>query len=128
MKKIFVFGNPDLPQDSLPLEILPELRKKFPEINFEVKDPNEEWDVPEELVVIDTAVGLKKITVFDSLEKFAATPRVTMHDFDALTNLRFLQKLGRLKKIKIIGIPPDLDKKATLAEISDSVAAAILFL
>jgi hypothetical protein len=110
MKTIFVFGNPDLPQDSLPLRILPALRAKFPSIKFEVKDPNEDWAVPTELVVIDTAVGIKEITVFDSLEKFAPAPRVTMHDFDALTNLRFLQKLGQLKQIKIIGLPPEIDK------------------
>ncbi|MFH1170285.1 MAG: hypothetical protein V1704_01875 [Candidatus Vogelbacteria bacterium] len=122
MKTIFVFGNPDLPLDSLPLKILPALRVEFPSIKFEVKDPNEDWTVPEELVIIDTAVGIKEITVFGSLEKFANAPRVSMHDFDALTNLRFLQKLGRLKKIRIIGLPPEIPEPETLRITSEIIS------
>ncbi len=96
---IYVFGNPDIPEDSLPLRILPRLRLAFPDISFEIKDPNEEWDVPENLTVIDTAVGINGIHVFSDLETFSNTPRVSLHDFDALTQLRYLQKLGKLKKI-----------------------------
>lgn len=115
---VYVFGNPNLPADSMPLRILPALRARFPQAQFEVKDPNEEWDVPEELVIIDTVQGVAEVTVFDDLAKFAATPRVTMHDFDALTNLRYLQKLGKLKKIKIIGVPPEIDEQEALGVVS----------
>ena len=111
---VYVFGNPDLPADSLPLRILPELQKRFPQVQFEAKDPNEEWDVPEELIVIDTAEGINEVTVFDDLARFAAVPHVTMHDFDALTNLRYLQKLGKLKKIKIIGVPGVMNETGAL--------------
>ena len=114
---VYVFGNPDLPADSLPLRILPELEKNFPRVQFRVKDPNEEWDVPEELVVIDTVQGVNKVTVFNDLARFIAAPRVTMHDFDALANLRYLQKLGKLKKIKIIGVPPAMDEAAALEAV-----------
>ncbi len=112
---VFVFGNPDLPMDSLPLRILPELRKRLPDIDFQVKDPNEEWDVPEELTVIDTVVGLKEPRVFDGLDAFSSAPRLTMHDFDAYANLKLLQKIGRLKKIRIIGLPPNLTKTSALS-------------
>ena len=40
---IYIFGNPDLQFDSLPIKILPKLQKKFPAIKFKIKDPNEEW-------------------------------------------------------------------------------------
>jgi hypothetical protein len=116
--KIFVFGNIDLKEDNLPLRILPQLQKRFPNVEFVVKDPNEEWDVPEEITVLDTAVGIKEVAVFDSLEKFGKVPRVGMHDFDALTNLRFLWKLGKIKKIKIIAIPPDLEEKEAIKKVS----------
>jgi len=118
IKKIFVFGNEDLEEDNLPLRILPKLQEKFPEIDFEIKDPNEEWEIPEELIILDTAVGIKEITIFDSLEKFSKAPRVGMHDFDALTNLRYLQKLGKIRKIKIIGIPSNLTKFSVLERVS----------
>lgn len=117
--KIFVFGNIDLEIDNLPLRILPELCNKFPEIEFVVKDPNEEWEVPEELIVLDTAVGIKEVTIFESLEKFSKVPRVGVHDFDALTNLRFLQKLGKIKKIKIIAVPQDMSEKEAITILDD---------
>jgi hypothetical protein len=115
---VYVFGNPDLPADSLPLRILPELEKKFPQVQFVVKDPNEEWDVPEELTVIDTVEGIKDVTVFHDLTKFAAAPRVTMHDFDALANLRYLQKLGKIKKVTIIGIPSSVPENEALQKVA----------
>ncbi len=120
---IFIFGNPDLPFDSLPLRILPELQKEFPEIKFEVKDPNEEWDLENsgDLVILDTAVGIDKITIFEDLEKFAKAPRVSMHDFDALTNLRYLQKIGKIKKVRIIAIPPDLEEKGAVKNAASAL-------
>ena len=122
IRDIYIFGNPDLPADSLPLKILPELRNKFPQLQFEVKDPNEEWDVPEELTIIDTVEGIEKVTIFDDLAKFVRVPRLTLHDFDALSNLLYLQKLGKLKKIKIIGLlpmaPPDEVLKVVSAILS----------
>lgn len=124
--KIFVFGNEDLKEDNLPIKILPDLEKKFPTIIFEIKDPNEEWDVPEEIFIIDTAVGLKEITVFDDLTKFAKVPRVGMHDFDALTNLRYLWKLGKIKKIKIIAVPGNLTESEAIKKISEILNATLL--
>lgn len=116
---VFVFGNPDLPADSLPLKILPALKTRFPEINFETRDPNEEWEVPEELIVIDTVVGIEEVTVFDDLAAFQNAPRVSLHDFDAFANLRYLQKLGKLKKIKIIGFPKTItENEATETTVS----------
>jgi hypothetical protein len=103
---VYVFGNPELPEDSLPLRLLPELKQRLPQVEFAAKDPNEEWDVPEELTLIDTVVGIPEPRLFESLDIFAAAPRLTAHDFDAYANLRLLQKMGRLKKIRIIGLPP----------------------
>lgn len=105
MRKIYIFGNPDVEVDSLPLKMAPKLQKLLPAVQFEIKDPNEEWDAPEDLIIFDTAMGIKEITVFNNLEKFIAAPRVSVHDFDALANLRLLQKLGKIKKIRIVAIP-----------------------
>ncbi len=67
--KIFIFGNPELKNDSLPLEILPDLKKRFPKIFFEEKDSNEDWDMPENVLIIDTVVGIKKIKIAKTLNK-----------------------------------------------------------
>lgn len=120
-KTILIFGNPELEMDSLPLKILPELQKAFPSIHFEIKDPNEEWGVPEKLTIIDTVVGLKKVKVFEDLDSFDSSPRLTMHDFDALANLKYLKKLGKLKKIKIIGVPPDISYSEAIESIKKAI-------
>ena len=119
---VYVFGNPDIKEDALPLKILPHLQKKFPDISFRVLDPNEEWDAPENLVIIDTGLGIDKVTVFDDLDRFSLAPRVSLHDFDAYANLRLLQKLGKLKTLKIIGVPADTSKKEAINKTSAELA------
>lgn len=118
IKRVFVFGNIDLQNDSLPLRMIPKLQEKFPDIEFEIRDPNEEWDVPEEFIIIDTIIGIKGVKVFNSLNKFLSAPRVSMHDFDFLTNLQYLTKLGKIKKIKIIGIPPNMKESEAIKKVS----------
>jgi len=120
---VYIFGNSDLREDSLPLKILPQLKIKFPEINFETKDPNEEWETPDEFILIDSVHGLRRPKIFYSLKDFSPAPNITMHDFDALANLRLLEKLGKIKKIKIIGLPPDLNEKDALNFISSALSS-----
>ena len=123
-KTVYIFGNPDLAVDSLPIRLIPQLQKENPDFTFILKDPNEEWDVPEEMLIIDTAINAKKVTIFKDLKSFMTGPRLSMHDFDALSNLLFLEKLGRLKKIKIIAVPPDIDPQNALREISSRLNLA----
>ncbi len=115
---VFVFGNPDVEGDSLPFKILPGLRKKFPKINFLAKDPNEDFELPEDAVIIDIVAGLKEARIFNSLEDFKAPPRMTLHDFDLFGHLQLLKKLGKLpSKIKIIGIPPTISEEKAMESI-----------
>ncbi|MBP6881438.1 MAG: hypothetical protein KBC35_02325 [Candidatus Pacebacteria bacterium] len=112
--KIFVFGNEDLEMDSLPVRMVSEFRQAFLEHEFILQDPNEEWDMSDPFWVIDTVVGLAEPQLFDSLDAFVGGPRMSMHDFDAFSNLRFLQKLGKLPPIKIIGLPVGISSEETL--------------
>lgn len=125
MKKVFVFGNPDIEMDSLPLRIVPELQKKFPNVAFEVLDPNEEWTILKDLLIIDTVIGIKKVTIFNDLKYFSASPNVSVHDFDAYANLRLLQKLGKLGEVKIIGIPPTRSGREVLLEVEKMLATLV---
>ena len=120
---VLVFGNEDIAADSLPIKILPELRKRFPGIDFLAKDPNEDFELREGAVIIDTVAGLKEVRVFDSLDDFQAPPHLTLHDFDLFGHLQFLKKLGKLpSKIKIISLPPTISEEKAL----NSVAAILL--
>lgn len=121
---VFVFGNPDVPGDSLPVRIAPALRRAFPDVRFEPKDPNEEWDVPEEMTVIDVVMGLREPQVFEDLDRFSAGPLISPHDFDAYANLMLLKKLKRLKRLRVIGLPPDMKEEDAVAAVSAALRAA----
>ncbi|HAZ16359.1 MAG: hypothetical protein A3H59_02965 [Candidatus Jacksonbacteria bacterium RIFCSPLOWO2_02_FULL_43_9] len=104
--KIFIFGNPDIEEDSLPVKLMPQLKKQVPNFDFVHLDPNEEWgEIPEHFVMIDTVQGIDGVMVFNDLEKIEQTPLVSLHDFDVVANLKWLKKLGTIKKITIIGVP-----------------------
>lgn len=115
--KVLVFGNPDFEPDSLPLKILPDLRRRLPETDFAAADPNEEWDVSGDITVIDTAINLAEPRIFDSLDAFETSPRVSMHDFDALANLRLMQKLGKIGDVRVIALPPGISEEDALSFI-----------
>ncbi|RJO59001.1 hypothetical protein C4546_04190 [Candidatus Parcubacteria bacterium] len=121
--EIWIFGNPDLPEDSLPIKLLPVLQRRFPQHQFLIKDPLDEWEMPKELLIIDTIKGLGKVEVFDSLGQFENSPRVTMHDYDLFSNLAFLQKLKKLPKFKIFGVPPEMDLNQALTELQLKLSA-----
>ena len=104
--QIFVFGNPDLEIDALPVRMIPALQKIFPNVTFTTLDPNEEWEVPEHMLIIDTVVNISELTTFTDLNAFMDAPRMTCHDFDAYSNLMFMKKLGKIQGATIIGIPP----------------------
>ena len=106
--KIYVFGNPLVKEDGLPIKILPALKKSFPKIEFIAADPNENFPAKGEknIIILDTVKGLNKprLLGFGELENIANTP-VSPHDYDLMFHLQILQKLRKIDKIKIIGIP-----------------------
>jgi Ni,Fe-hydrogenase maturation factor len=105
-KTIHIFGNPLLDFDNLPLKLAPKLQKKFPEIDFIIFDPNENLKpVNKELIIIDTVEGIEKVIVINDISKIETTQSCSLHDFDLAFNLKLLQKIGELEKIKIIGVP-----------------------
>lgn len=116
-----MFGNPDLKMDSLPLRILPRLREKFATVEFETVDPNEEWEVPEDLVIIDTVLGIKEPGIFVDLKSFRPAPSLSLHDFDAYANLRWLQKLGKISRVTIYGLPVDVTEDEAVEFINESL-------
>lgn len=108
MKKIiYVLGNPLLKKDNLPLKILPLLIKLFPSLSFEIYDPTEEIKVirQKELVFLDTVAGIIKVTLFNNLDYFKLSPRVSAHDFDLPIQIGLLKKLRKINKVIIIGVP-----------------------
>ena len=119
--QFFVFGNLDLAMDALPIQLIPKLKKKFPQHTFTILDPNEEWDVSRDMYIIDTVVGIEVVTIFTDLDVFLDGPKVTCHDFDAYTNLKFLKKLGKIDTTYIIGIPSGHPEDRVLKELNKAI-------
>ena len=122
--KIYVFGNPLVNKDSLPLKLLPELKKEFPKIEFIVADPNENFppNCERDLIILDTVMGIKKPTILDldDFQKNEKTP-VSPHDYDLLFHLLLLKKTKKIREVKIIGLP----EKTTLDTIDAKVIKII---
>ncbi len=108
MKKIYIFGNPLVPQDSFPFQFINELSRTFSEVDFQITDPNENFPPTCErnLVILDTVKAIKKPTLFD-LDDFESkkTSPVSPHDYDLLFHLLLLRKLKKIDTVSIIGIP-----------------------
>lgn len=128
--KIYVFGNLLVAEDSLPLHILPQLKKQFPDIHFVVVDPNENFP-PEgerDLIILDTVKGISEVTLLDysDLAKIEKSP-ISPHDYDLLLHLLLLKKMGKINMVKIIGIPQkSKDKKALFNDITEHIDALLL--
>jgi Ni,Fe-hydrogenase maturation factor len=113
MTRILVFGNPLLDEDSLPLRLLPEMRKRMPDMEFVETDPN---DMPqdEDLVIIDTAVGIKDVVLIDDIKKLETSDLMSMHEMDLGQTLTLMQAAGLLKEVKIIAVPMGMSPSEAL--------------
>jgi len=118
---VLVFGNPDFEPDSLPVRLLPEFRRRLPTVEFIHVDPNEEWEASGDVTVIDTALNLNEPRVFMSLDAFESAPNVSMHDFDALANLRLMQKLGKIGAVRVIALPPNLNPDTAVTFVVENL-------
>jgi hypothetical protein len=144
--KISVFGNPDLEQDSLVVKMVPKLKKEFPLVEFEIEDPSEGLKPPlrqdfagqaplrqdfagqaplrqdfagqaPEWIILDVAVGIDKIRVFEDLDKLVTEKRVSLHDYDVAMELKLLKRLGRVKNVKIVAVPMKSSEKQIINEL-----------
>jgi len=115
---IYLFGNPLLSFDNLPIRLLPDLKKEFPQIDFRVTDPNENIKpIKKELIIIDTVQGINKVMVFNNLDKIQLDKIYSPHDLDLGFNLKLLQKIGELGKVTIFGVPQNIKEEKALKQL-----------
>lgn len=118
MKRIYVVGNPVEPSDRLPPALLSKLKQTFDYIDFIPYDPTEDLGYNEtEVTLIDTVMGIDRVTVFTDLSAFLVSPRVSAHDYDLPVALTILMKLGKLKHVTIVGVPAGGKPKKLIREL-----------
>ena len=107
--KVYIFGNEDLADDNRAFEVAKKLRGNLTDIEFVKIKPNEDLPFVEEkrVVIMDTVQGIKKVEVLGNqdLDKLSLSPRASVHDFDLGFQLKYLEKLGKLGEVIIIGLP-----------------------
>jgi Ni,Fe-hydrogenase maturation factor len=107
--KILVFGNPAVQKDSAALELVADLKAKFPHIVFKEFDAVEDLeDEGQNLIILDTVLGISSPRIFEGVGSFVDSPTYSMHDFDLPIYLKLLKKLGKVKKAKVIGVPAEV--------------------
>ena len=123
MKTIYILGNPNFEQDSLPLRLLPKLQSSLPNFQFIHLDPTENLPEESHLVLIDTVLGLKEVKTLseNDLNKIQSSPNYSLHDFDLSFSLKLMKKLNKIQKVTIIGVPSDYEENKALKEIKEIV-------
>ena len=116
---VSVFGNPDLLSDSVPLRLVPTLRKRFPNTCFVVEDPNE-IDLPKRgsWVILDTVRGLEAVSWL-SVDDIARSRNggMTAHDYDLATLLLLAKKLDSSFEPNILGVPEGMTEEQVLPDV-----------
>jgi len=107
--KVYVFGNEDIKEDNLAIEVAERLKGKIKDINFIKIKPNE--DLPftgeEFVVILDVIEGIEGVVELKDkeLDKLILAKSSTVHDFDLGFQLKYLKKIGKLGRVVIIGLP-----------------------
>jgi hypothetical protein len=104
---VYVFGNEDSDLDNRVYGVMEKLKKEFKKIDFVRVKPNEDIPDKKELNILDTVQGIDEPILFNekNLDKLVITKGVSAHDYDLGFQLKYLVKLGKLKKIRVVAIP-----------------------
>ncbi len=107
--KIYVFGNPDLAEDAVAINIAHQLKSLRPDLEWIKVGLNQDLpfaDEPE-VWILDVVMGIDQVTLINQsqLDQVIAPPRTSVHDYDLGFQLKLLKKLGHLGKVTIVGLP-----------------------
>ena len=119
---VLCFGNEFVEMDRLPIILYRELRGKIPNVDFVLCDSlNEILDYLdyERVFILDTVKGIKDVSIIDDLELLKERKIYTLHDFDLSLYLKLVDKIKKIKNLKIIGIPVGYDKKEAKQKIKN---------
>lgn len=104
MKQVFAFGNEFFDGD----EVAKELAKQINNRNFEfiqAESPNEILNANGEIIILDVVKGLKNVKLISEIDDLVLEKSVTCHDLDLGFYLKLMKETGKIKNVKIIGLP-----------------------
>ncbi len=125
--KILVFGNTLLRNDRLPIMMMKELQKEFPDIEFREFDTVE--DLHKEgrsLYIVDTVEGIDHVITITGVDQLITNKIYSVHDFDLAYNLKLLKKADMIENVMIFGIPMAMKKGQALKELKKIIRSTLL--
>jgi Ni,Fe-hydrogenase maturation factor len=125
LKTIYIFGNPLVKEDSLPLKLIDKLKKEFPSLRFKEFDTVEDLELEKELNIIDTVKGIKRVELIEDIDKIITGKIYSMHDFDLGYNLRLWKKMKMIDKVRIFGIPMDMKEKKAFEQLKEIIKSSL---
>ncbi len=123
-EKVYVFGNLLIEKDSLPIRLIPLLKKEMPKFEFIEMDPSEEIN-PENknLTIIDTVIDINEVVLLNDIKKIETQKICSLHDFDLGYNLKLMKKFGMINKVNIICVPEKIEEKKAVSEIKKIITS-----
>jgi len=125
--KILVFGNILLKNDKLPITMIEELQKEFPDLEFQEFDTVE--DLHKEgrsLYILDTVEGIEHVVTITEIDQLITNKIYSVHDFDLAYNLKLLKKADMIENVMIFGIPMAMKKDQALKELKKIIRSTLL--
>lgn len=75
--------------------------------------------------IMDVAKGLKEVTLIEDITKLEVNKLISLHDFDLGFFLKLMNEIGKIKNVKIIGIPMGSNKEDAKKEVIKILKKAI---
>ncbi|MFC2143678.1 hypothetical protein ACFLQN_04745 [Candidatus Aenigmatarchaeota archaeon] len=119
--KILVFGNPLVPQDSLPLKIANKI--KIPGVTFKELEPSidELTDEGRDLIILDTVINTDKVRVIENIDAIITEKIYSLHDFDLGHTLKLLKKMELIDSVKIICVPQSISEAEAIKQVKNVI-------
>lgn len=127
--KILVFGNPLVEKDKLPLELIPYLTKRFPEIEFKEFDSIEDLQNEGSVIyIIDSVENIENVTIIYNIDQIEISNSLyTIHDMDLGYMLKLMKKVNMIDKVIIFGIPINtLSKIEILNQLEEKIRSILI--
>lgn len=127
--KILVFGNPLVEKDKLPLELIPYLTKRFPEIEFKEFDSIEDLQNEGSVIyLIDSVENIENVTIIYNIDQIEISNSLyTIHDIDLGYMLKLMKKVNMIDKVIIFGIPINtLSKIEILNQLEEKIRSILI--
>ena len=127
--KVLVFGNRLVEKDKLPLELIPYLTKKFPEIEFKEFDSIEDLQNEGSVIyIIDSVENIENVTIIYNIDQIEISNSLyTIHDMDLGYMLKLMKKVKMIDKVIIFGIPINtLSKIEILNQLEEKIRSILI--